>query len=297
MRSAGKAKGNENRRVKAITLVAMMVSMTMLSMIPAASASQITQYAVQRDPHYVDTGDLDCDGDNDIVASSSMGFYLTSMFNDGSGGFPDRQDIFIAGGVGDSQRQNIFQTANSQQIQIADIDGDQMPDIVYFQENVRFVGETFVRPANLTVIWGECNKNTHQWDRDIIEIPSHPFSQGMDVGDIDDDGDDDIVLATMTPDGGQTYVEVFKGPDPGPQADQTILVPAPTYGHYSYIELGQWGEDLAQDPITGQTLPGECEDLDLWVLRTPRFNPGAGYSVGNYDNMTVIEFDLSLIHI
>ena len=158
MRSVGKTKGNENRRVKAITLVAMMVSMTMLSLIPAASASQITQYAVQRDPHYVDTGDLDCDGDNDIVASSSMGFYLTSMFNDGSGGFPDRQDIFIAGGVGDSQRQNIFQTANSQQIQIADIDGDQMPDIVYFQENVRFVGETFVRPANLTVIWGECNK-------------------------------------------------------------------------------------------------------------------------------------------
>ena len=94
MRSVGKTKGNENRRVKAITLVAMMVSMTMLSLIPAASASQITQYAVQRDPHYVDTGDLDCDGDNDIVASSSMGFYLTSMFNDGSGGFPDRQDIF-----------------------------------------------------------------------------------------------------------------------------------------------------------------------------------------------------------
>ena len=87
MRSVGKTKGNENRRVKAITLVAMMVSMTMLSLIPAASASQITQYAVQRDPHYVDTGDLDCDGDNDIVASSSMGFYLTSMFNDGSGGF------------------------------------------------------------------------------------------------------------------------------------------------------------------------------------------------------------------
>ena len=50
----------------------------------------------------------------------------------------------------------------------------------------------------------------------------------MDIGDIDDDGDDDIVLATMTPDGGQTYREVFKGPDPGPQADQTILVPAPT---------------------------------------------------------------------
>ena len=291
MRSGANVKSTENRRVKAVTLVVMMVSMTLISFVPAASASQITQYAVQRDPHFVATGDLDCDGDDDIAASSSMGFYLTSMFNDGAGGFPDRQDIFIAGGVGDSQRQSIFQTANSQQIEIADIDGDQMPDIVYFQENVRFVGETFVRPANLTVLWGECNMNTHQWSRDIIEIPSHPFSQGMDVGDIDDDGDDDIILATMTPDGGQTYLEVFKGPDPGPQADQTILVPAPTYGHYSYIELGQWGEDLAEDPFTGATLPGECEDLDLWVLRTPRFNPGAGYSVGNYDNMTVIEFD------
>ena len=225
MRSGANGKRTENRRAKAITLVVMMVSMTLISFVPAVSASQITQYAVQRDPHFVATGDLDCDGDNDIAASSSMGFYLTSMFNDGAGGFPDRQDIFIAGGVGDSQRQSIFQTANSQQIEIADIDGDQMPDIVYFQENVRFVGETFVRPANLTVLWGECNMNTHQWSRDIIEIPSHPFSQGMDVGDIDDDGDADIILATMTPDGGQTYLEVFKGPDPGPQADQTILVP------------------------------------------------------------------------
>ena len=217
MRSGANVKRTENRRAKAITLVVMMVSMTLISFVPAASASQITQYAVQRDPHFVATGDLDCDGDDDIAASSSMGFYLTSMFNDGAGGFPDRQDIFIAGGVGDSQRQSILQTANSQQIEIADIDGDQMPDIVYYQENVRFVGETFVRPANLTVLWGECNMNTHQWSRDIIEIPTHPFSQGMDVGDIDDDGDADIILATMTPDGGQTYLEVFKGPIQGPR--------------------------------------------------------------------------------
>ena len=104
--------------------------------------------------------------------------------------------------------------------------------------------------------------NTHQWSRDIIEIPTHPFSQGMDVGDIDDDGDADIILATMTPDGGQTYLEVFKGPDGAPGRPDNNCA-SPTYGHYNYIELGQWGEDLAEDPFTGATLPGECEDADL----------------------------------
>ena len=35
-------------------------------------------------------------------------------------------------------------------------DGDSANDIIYYQENIRFV-ETFVRPGNLTVLWGDCD--------------------------------------------------------------------------------------------------------------------------------------------
>ena len=49
---------------KALLLVSLFLSSLFISMIPAVSASHITQYAVQRDPSYISIGDLDCDGDN-----------------------------------------------------------------------------------------------------------------------------------------------------------------------------------------------------------------------------------------
>ena len=76
----------------------------------------------------------------------------------------------------------------------------------------------------------------------------------MDVGDIDDDGDDDI-LATLTPDGGQTYVEVFKA-QIQVRKDQTSH-PRSDYGHFSYIELGQW-EDQQKTPSQDK-LPGNAK--------------------------------------
>ena len=38
----------------------------------------------------------------------------------------------------------------------------------------------------------------------------------------------------------------------------------------------------------------DCEDLDIWLLRTPPYNTGVGYSNGHYDNMTVLEYDCTL---
>ena len=94
----------------------------------------------------------------------------------------------------------------------------------------------------------------------------------MDIGDIDDDGDDDIVLATLTPDGGQTYVEVFKAQI---QARKQIKRSSSPLRLMAITATLSWvnGGGSSRRPFTGQTLPGECEDLDLWVLRTPRFNP------------------------
>ena len=70
---------------KAVLLVTLFLSSLFLSLIPAVSASHITQYAVQRDPSYISIGDLDCDGHNDIASASTMGLFITVLYNDGSG--------------------------------------------------------------------------------------------------------------------------------------------------------------------------------------------------------------------
>ncbi|HIC75866.1 MAG TPA: VCBS repeat-containing protein, partial [Candidatus Poseidoniales archaeon] len=106
----------------AILLVMIMLSSPMLSLIPAVSASGITQYAVQRDPAYISIGDLDCDGDNDIAAASSMGHFISVLYNDGNGGFKDRQDVFISNN--DSHRAGFRDTADGVRIEIADVNGD-----------------------------------------------------------------------------------------------------------------------------------------------------------------------------
>ena len=138
---------------KALLLVCLFGSSLFVSVVPAVSASHMPQYAVQRDPSYISIGDLDCDGDNDIASASTMGLFITVLYNDGSGGFADRQDVFISNN--DSRRAGFVDTADGTRVEVADIDGDGVNDLVYYQQNIRFVGESFVRPGNLTVLWGD----------------------------------------------------------------------------------------------------------------------------------------------
>ncbi|WP_338175484.1 VCBS repeat-containing protein, partial [Candidatus Thalassarchaeum betae] len=258
----------------------------MVSLVPAVSASHITQYAVQRDPSHLSVGDLNCDGHNDIVAVSMMGHYITVLYNDGSGGFQDRQDVFISNNV--SQRAGFVDTANSVDVEIADIDGDDVNDIVYYQENIRFVGESFVRPGNLTTMWGDCSERVNQWDDTEITV-SNPYHLGMEVGDIDDDGNVDIVLVTQDATAANQYIQIYRGPDPSLLTNQQSIPVPLTNGLYIEMMLGHWGETVQGGGIPGGL--GDCEDLDIWLLRTPPYNIGVGYSVGHYDNMTVLEYD------
>ena len=263
-----------------------MLTSLMVSLVPAVSASHITQYAVQRDPSHLSLGDLDCDGHNDIVAVSMMGHFITVLYNDGSGGFQDRQDVFISNN--DSQRAGFVDTANSVDVEIADIDGDDVNDIIYYQENIRFVGESFVRPGNLTIMWGDCSERVNQWDDTEITV-SNPYHRGMAVGDIDDDGNVDIVLVTQDATAANQYIQIYRGPDPSLLTNQQSIPVPLTNGLYVEMMLGHWGETVQGGGIPGGL--GDCEDLDIWLLRTPPYNIGVGYSVGHYDNMTVLEYD------
>ncbi len=291
MMSLSKNTRNETKEGRiAIFLVLLMLSSPMLSLVPTASASHITQYAVQRDPSFIAIGDIDCDNDNDIVSASSMGHFITALYNDGMGGFGDRQDVFISNN--DSFRAGFRDTADGTRVYVADVNGDDVNDVVYYQQNIRFVGGPMV-PGNLTILWGDCNERINNWNpSDAITI-SNPYLIDMDVGDIDGDGDDDIVMAVNDPTATNNYILLFKGPDPSQITNQqTIPVPM-TNGRYTNLMLGHWGEDVLGSGIPGGGV-GDCEDLDIWLLRTPPYNTGVGYSAGHYDNMTVLEYDCTL---
>ena len=290
MMSSSKNAKNDSREGRiAILLVMLMLSSPMLSLVPSVSASHITQYAVQRDPSYIAIGDIDCDNDNDIVSASSMGHFISALYNDGNGGFGDRQDVFISNN--DSHRAGFRDTADGTRVYIADVDGDDVNDVVYYQQNIRFVGGPMV-PGNLTILWGDCDERINNWDPSDAITVSNPYLQDMDVADIDGDGDADIVMSVIDPTFTNNYLNIFKGPDPTQiTAQQTIPVPL-TNGLYTNLLLGHWGEDVLGGGIgVPQT---DCEDLDIWLLRTPPYNTGVGYSNGHYDNMTVLEYDCTL---
>ena len=117
MSSSKNAKNDSREGRIAILLVMLMLSSPMLSLVPSASASHITQYAVQRDPSYITIGDIDCDNDNDIVSASSMGHFISALYNDGNGGFGDRQDVFISNN--DSHRAGFRDTADGTRVYLS----------------------------------------------------------------------------------------------------------------------------------------------------------------------------------
>ena len=275
---------------KSLALVTLMVTSIMLSAVPSTYASHTTQYGVQRDPLHISIGDLNCDGFNDIVSGSGMGHFITILLNDGNGGFADRQDIQISNN--DSYRAGFVDVADGNRVEIADATGDGVNDIIYYQQNVRCVGESFVRPANLTVVEGDCNNPEMKlWDQNMTVTIVDPYLQAFDVADVNGDGSADVVMSTIDAAFSRQTIQIYKGPDfTLPSNFQSFVVPLTT-GQYTALKLGQWGEDLQTDPFTGNPIPGECEDLDIWMIRTPPFNTGVGYSRGTYDNMTVIEYD------
>ena len=64
-----------------------------------------------------------------------------------------------------------------------------------------------------------------------------------------------------------------------------------TSGAYYYdFALGSYGEAVAGGGIG--TPVGDCEDLDAWLMTSPPYNgPQSGFDPGNWDNVTIIEYD------
>ena len=98
----------------------------------------------------------------------------------------------------------------------------------------------------------------------------NPYLADLDVGDINDDGYADVVFSSTDSTFANQFIQIFKGPDYSIPANQHAPISVPlTSGFYQYLKLGNWNEDLLENPLTGDPVPGECEDLDIWLLRTP----------------------------
>ncbi|MBI31481.1 MAG: hypothetical protein CMB72_02635 [Euryarchaeota archaeon] len=272
------------RRIS-LLLVSLMLSSVLVSLAPTAIASHEKTYHTQKNPTTIAAGDLDCDGDDDLVTGSEMGNFLTILYND-NGDFSDRQDIWTVNN--NSRRAGFEDIADASEVEIGDIDGDSSPDIVYFQGNIRTVNGPGVM-GNLTILYGDC---TGSWT-ESQPITISPYMIGIEVADVDNDGNDDIVALTLDYSIVNMQLAIYRGPDPNQVTNQatTTMPLGGTSGAYYYdFTLGSYGETVAGGGIGGGI--GDCEDLDAWLMTSPPYNgPQAGFDPGNWDNVTTIEYD------
>jgi len=267
-------------------LVALMLGSIFLSFVPAVSASRVETYNTQRNPVSIASGDLDCDGDPDIVSASEMGMLISVLYND-DGDFSDRDDIWVASNT--SRRAQWVDMADANQVGIGDINDDGANDIVFFRQNVWVTGSTNPPLGNMTVIWGDCSARASDWSHSA-PISVSPRLYGMEIADINDDGKDDIVGLFLDETVTNMEIMVMRGPNPTQQTSQSTTNIPLTHDFYFDMALGNWGETVQGGPLTQ-----DCEDLDIWLATAPPYNgPQTGFSAGNWDNVTVLEYDCIL---
>ena len=133
-------------------------------------------------------------------------------------------------------------TANGVDVDIGDINGDGINDIIYYQENIRFVGETFVRPGNLTVLFGSCTDDVNSWSDTAITI-SNPIHISMEVGDINDDGNDDIILISRDTTGVQSIHSDIQRAGSKPDHQSTVDASSPDQWNLHQCHVGALGRN------------------------------------------------------
>ena len=148
-------KNLNSARVRGVSLVVLMLASLFVAMVPAVTASHVETYSVQRNPVDIASGDLDCDGDADIVSASEMGMLISVLYND-DGDFSDREDLWVS--ANSSRRAFWFDMADANDVEIGDIDGDGANDLIFFRQNVWVASSTTPPLGNMTVLWGDCNE-------------------------------------------------------------------------------------------------------------------------------------------
>lgn len=125
-------------------------------------------------PRWVNASDIDLDGDIDLIAANKFGNSITIKFNDGTGAFPEQ----MTAGVATAPRAVITQ----------DIDADNNPDILV---------ASFLSGNGWVTVFRNRGRDANQW-LGIEESGRYEVQVGtrsIAAGDIDHDGDIDVVTA------------------------------------------------------------------------------------------------------
>jgi hypothetical protein len=273
-------------RVKAFALVALMVLSTSLAVLDV-SASNSKQYPVTRNPLDLSTGDFDCDGDDDIVTASEMGNFLSILWND-NGNYQDRTDLWVSNNA--SRRAGFTDIADVGGVEVGDIDDDGQDDIVFYQGNIQVFGGTEVIRGNLTVLRNEDCAGTFSEDAvytmgDIV--------WNFEIGDVNGDGVDDIVVLELQDmaSGTQRLLTYLGGSQRNNAATNHKITTLDNLANkvYADIRLGNFGEAVVGGPIGN-----DCDDLDAFLHFWPGFNAATGFSDGDWDNVSIVEFECTL---
>jgi hypothetical protein len=175
---------------------------------------------------YLSTGDLDKDGDIDI-AYAGVGAMYVYWNTDGNGSFSAKEEIYDYNGG---------ETAS--QIKVADIDMDGDQDVI---TTVKF-GEEIVWIPNID---GQGSFG------DGILIDSLSDSKGFYLGDLDEDGDPDLLIA----DSRQKAINKYENDGIG---NFTKLEPANSQVYFaSDVALGDVNGDLIDDVVFCSSLDNE----------------------------------------
>lgn len=282
---------SDNKSVKNKQLSAYGLVLVMLFSIVAgagfSSAATSRQYTTEVEPMDVALADFDCDGDLDMVTANDQSLKISVLLNN-DGSFEERVDIWTSANT--SQGATFEDHSNTQQVEAGDFDGDGDQDIVIYARNRPFVrdanGALVVdKVGNMTVIdnTGDCGADlTFQLTATFDMV----YVWDLAVGDIDKDGKDDIAILELQADIKTQVVKVFRGPVTASTQPITTTLGDSTANSYRELELGDWGE-------TQSLGLQDCEDLDLWLVRSEGVDylTGTATNPGKSDNVTVVEYD------
>ncbi|MEC7178130.1 MAG: VCBS repeat-containing protein, partial [Candidatus Thermoplasmatota archaeon] len=277
-------------RARSILLCMLMVLSTTAALATTASASQARTYTTNRDPHDVAIGDFNCDGHNDIAVATDGTHTITVLWNDGNGDFSERQDIWVSANQNrDTAEWDEF--SNVQFIEVGEFTGDSATDIVIFQRNNPFKtnddGSPAGEPGNVTIIEnGGCNEKT--WS--IGARFTHFWAWDLEVTDLNNDGNDDVMVLDLQADITTQRVVTYLGPvGSSTQGIVTNLGPS-QQNTYRAFTSGDWGESQVGGGIGGG---GQCFDNDMWLLRSEGLDYATGQvtNPGKDDNVSIVEFN------
>ena len=210
----------------------------------ASSLSAARNYTTNRDPIDIGIADFNCDGHNDMAVATDGTHTITILLNDGTGDFTDRYDVWVSQNTSRNAEWDEF--SNVQFLEVGEFTGDSAPDIAIFQRNNPFKtddnGAPAGEPGNLTILENDgCNSDSFT----IGQRYTHFWAWDLAVGDINQDGNDDVVILDLLNDISNQRVVTYLGPITSPctltTCYTTALGPASTAA-YRDLEVGDWGE-------------------------------------------------------